>query len=192
MLREYLIEDFSCLDDMIGRDFYIGRLSFHPAKRLMDHDLCMRERIAFSLRTTTENDRSHRGCKTDRHGDDIWFYRLHGIIDSETRSHMSSRRVHIESNWCFRIDLFEIEKLRDYCISDGTIDRISEKYNTVFEKSRIDIIGTLLSSDFIDDGRYKEIRDDTFRFGIFQIFSHKNDDKEESCTSICEKNKNSK
>lgn len=64
---------------------------------------------------------------------------------------MSSRRVHIEGDRSFWIDFLEVEELSDHRVCDSRVDRISEKYDTIFEKARVDIIGTLLSSYFIDD-----------------------------------------
>ena len=173
MFRKDRIEDFSSADDMVSGDLDIRCLSFHTSKWLMDHDLSMRKSIALSLRTATEDDRSHRCSESYCDRDDIWLDRLHRIVDRETSSDMPSWRVHIESDRRFRIDFLEVEKLSDDRISYCRVDSITEKYHPIFEKARIDIVGALLSSDFIDNRRYEEIRNRGLDFLSFEFFRHR-------------------
>ena len=153
MLREESIELISGSDDMICGDLDVLRLSLRPTERLMDHDLRVWESISLSFGSSCEDDRPHRGRHTDTDRDDIRLDELHRIIDRKTCGHMSSWRVDIESDIFLRICLLEVEELSDDSIRDGTIDRISEENNPIFEESRVDIIGSLLTTDLIDDRR---------------------------------------
>ncbi len=158
---------------MISGDLDVRCLSLHTSKWLMDHDLSMGKSITFSFRTTTEDDRSHRSRKSYCHRDNIWLDRLHRIVDRETSSDMPSWRVHIESDRRFRVYFLEVEKLSDDRIGYRRVDSITEKYHPIFEKARIDIVGALLSSDFIDNRRYEEIRNRGPDFLSFEFFRHR-------------------
>ena len=64
--------------------------------------------------------------------------------------------------------------MRDDGIGNIGIDRITEEDDPILEETRIDIIGSFLSTDLIDDRGDEEIRDD-FRFFWFclEFFGHR-------------------
>ena len=157
MIGEDFIEDFPSPHDMLCSDLDIDRLSFDPTERLMDQDFRVFQCVAFSFCPTGEDDRSHRCRESDTDRDNIRLDILHRIVDRESSSDMSTRRVHIECDRRLRVFFLEEEKLSDDRIRDGSVDRISEEDDTILEESGVDIIRALLSADFIDDGRDEEV-----------------------------------
>jgi hypothetical protein len=151
VISQNLVEDFTRLDYMVCSNLDIYGLALHTTEWLMDHDLRMFESIAFPLSTASKDNRTHRCSESDTDSDNIWLDILHSIIYSKTSGHMSSRRVHIESDRSLRIYFLEIEELSYNCIGNCSIDSITEEYNTILEETRVYIIRAFLATYLVDD-----------------------------------------
>ena len=58
-LRKDLIHLFLNFKNVFRMDDDIARLSLRTAQRLMDHDLCIGQRAAHTLRTRRQQERAH-------------------------------------------------------------------------------------------------------------------------------------
>ncbi len=143
---------------MLCSETNLSGLSFCTTERLMYHDFCVGESIAFALGTTSEDDGAHTRSHTDSDCDNIRFYILHCIVDSETSCYMTTRTIDIHSNWSFCILFFEKEKLSNNSISYHRINCFTEKNYSVFHQTWVDIIDTFSRRGFIYNRRYESTK----------------------------------
>lgn len=135
-------------------DLDLGRLSLYAAQRLVDHDIRMREGIAFALRTGGQEDSRHAGTGSDTDGGNIRMDILHRIIDRKAGGHDAAGAVDVKMDIFRRVFGFQKEKLRNDDIGHMVFNLAVKEYDAVLQKTGINIIGALSASGLFDNNRY--------------------------------------
>ena len=121
----------------------------------MDQDTRMRQCKSLSVRTGRQEKRSHRCTLSDADRRHIVFDELHRIVDGHSGSDRAARRIYVEVDILFRVFGLKEKKLGYDQIRDLVIDRCSNKNNTVFEQTRIDVEGPFAPRRLLHNHRYK-------------------------------------
>ena len=154
MLGKDAVQFFAQAEDFSRMDLDLGRLSLYAAKRLVDHDIRMREGIAFALRTGGQEDSRHAGTGSDTDGGNIRMDILHRIIDRKAGGHDAAGAVDVEVDIFGRVFGFQEEKLCNDDIGHMVFNLAVKEYNAILQKSGINIIGALSASGLFDNNRY--------------------------------------
>ena len=79
-------------------NFNIGGLSLRTSQRLVDHDAGIREGLALSFCSGPEEEGSHTCGHTEANRLNIAWNELHGIVNCQSCTDGSSRRIDVQSN----------------------------------------------------------------------------------------------
>ena len=154
VLGKDAVQFFAQAEDLSRMDLDLGRLSLYAAQRLVDHDIRMREGIAFALRTSGQKDSRHAGTGSDTDGGDVRTDILHRIIDRKAGGHDAAGAVDVKVDIFGRVFGFQEEKLCNDDIGHMVFNLAVKEYNAVLQKSGINIIGALSASGLFDNNRY--------------------------------------
>lgn len=154
VLGKDAVQFFAQAEDLSRMDLDLGRLSLYAAQRLMDHDIRMREGIAFALRTGGQKDSRHAGTGADTDGGDVRTDILHRIIDRKAGGHDAAGAVDVKVDIFRRVFSFQEEKLCNDDIGHMVFNLAVKEYNAILQKSGINIIGALSASGLFDNNRY--------------------------------------
>src|SRR3989344_979326 len=128
---------------MLRSDFYVNCLSLGASHHLMKHNFGVWKRDALARLSRGQKHRSHGGGRAYANSADIGLYILHSVIDCKPRAHRPARRIYIELYILLRIFAFKKQKLRDNSVGKRVCYNIAQKYNSFFEKARVNIIRPL-------------------------------------------------
>lgn len=154
VLGKDAVQFFAQAEDLSRMDLDLGRLSLYAAQRLVDHDIRMREGIAFALRTSGQKDSRHAGTGSDTDGGDVRTDILHRIIDRKAGGHDAAGAVDVKVDIFGRVFGFQEEKLCNDDIGHMVFNLAVKEYDAVLQKSGINIIGALSASGLFDNNRY--------------------------------------
>lgn len=154
VLGKDAVQFFAQAEDLSRMDLDLGRLSLYAAQRLVDHDIRMREGIAFALRTGGQEDSRHAGAGSDTDGGNIRMDILHRIIDRKAGGHDAAGAVDVKMDIFRRVFGFQKEKLRNDDIGHMVFNLAVKEYDAVLQKAGINIIGALSASGLFDNNRY--------------------------------------
>src|SRR3954465_10312823 len=145
-------------DRLPGLDLDIGALPLEAARDLVDQDLGIRQRSAFSLRAGPEEQSAHRHRDADTRRRDVRFDELNRVVDREPRVDRAARRVDVDVDVLVGILGLQMDHLGDDEVRDLVVDRGAEEDDPLVEQSRVDVEEALASRGLLDDGRDDEIR----------------------------------
>ena len=123
MMRENIVADLAQAQDLLRLDLDIGRLSLCTAERLMDHDACVRQCVAFPRRACRQQNGAHARRLPDADGRDIRLDVLHRVVDGKPRRHDTARTVDVEVDVLVRILGLEKEQLCHNDIRHTVVNR---------------------------------------------------------------------
>ena len=93
-------------------DLNIRCLSRKPARRLMDHDPGVGQRITLTCGTGRHQQRSHGRGLPDAHGRNFRPDVLHRVVNRETGRHKATRRIDVKRDVLGRVFRFQEQQLR--------------------------------------------------------------------------------
>ena len=134
MDRQDFVEGVAGLEDFLGLDLDVGNLPADLPVGLMNHDLGMGQREAFSLGAAGQEDSSAAGSQPDavsRHGatED-----LHRVVDGQGGADAAARRVDIEVDFLAAILALQVEQLHHQLVGIAVVDLALEKDDTVLQQ----------------------------------------------------------
>ena len=62
---------------------------------LMNHHSGIGQAVALASSTSRQQKGTHTGGLANTHGTDIWFDKLHGVVDGQTRRYRTTRRIDV-------------------------------------------------------------------------------------------------
>ncbi len=143
MLRKYLVQPLAGLQDLLGVDVDVRRLTLESAQRLVNQYARMRQAEALALGAPGEQQGAHAGRLADAHGADVGFDELHGVVDGESGGDHASRRVDVKMNVLVRVLGLQKQKLGDDQVGDHVFHRAAKEYHPLFEQPGVNVIGAL-------------------------------------------------
>lgn len=162
ILRNVLGQQLLGVQNLLGLDLNVRRLSLRPTERLVNHDARIGQGLALARRPRPEQKGAHGGghAKADRLY--IAGNELHGVVNGESRRDGSAGAVDVERNVLVGVFVGEVEELCDENVGDFVVDFGAEEEDAVFEETTDDIE---LSGLSIDSGEGRWTRRLGSRFG---------------------------
>jgi hypothetical protein len=148
-----LVEGVFHAQNLLGLDGDIRGLPLKSAHGLVDHDARVGQGIAFFVSTGSQQECPHAGGLADAHGGDIGFDVLHGIVNRQPGGDDATRRVDVKlislsGSSDSRNSIWAINRL-----ATSSLMAVPKKDNTVFQESRIDVVGPLSPAGLVNDHR---------------------------------------
>ena len=135
LLGKYLIELILYLNNSVGVNFDVRRLSLHSAERLMYHNFAVGKRKAFAFRSRREQKRAHACRHTHADRGYVAFDIIHSVVYRHSRRYGAAGAVYIKRYILIGILRFKIEELRYHERRRGVVYFVSQKYYSVVQKS---------------------------------------------------------
>ena len=134
-------------------NFDFGSLTLSTAQRLMNHNTGIRQRKTFAGSTRRQKYGSHGSCHTHADGRNIRFNVLHGVINSHACTYTATGAIDVQMDIFVRIFRFQKEQLSNDNIRHVVIDGSGHKNYSVFEQTRVNVIGTFSAAGLFNDDR---------------------------------------
>src|SRR4051794_17420581 len=139
VLGDDLVEALADVNDLLGVDLDVGRLSGEAARDLMDQDLRVRQRHSLVLAAAREQQRAHAHRDADADRLDVGLDELHRVVDREPGVNRAARRVDVDADVLVRVFGLEVDQLGDDQVGDVLGDRRAEEDDPLVEQARVDV-----------------------------------------------------
>ena len=148
------------LDDVLGVALDVTRLTLETARRLMQQDAGVGQRIAHALLTRRKQKRAHGRGLTDAKGGDGRPDELHRVVDRHAGGDDAPRRVDVHGDLFLRAIRLQKEQLRRDQRGDLVFDRARDKDDALLQQARIDVIGPLAAVGLLDHHGHQRVQVD--------------------------------
>ena len=95
-----------------------SHLPLCPAKRLVDHDPRVGQRLTLPLRPRPQQERAHRRCHAEANRLDVAWDELHGVVDGEAGGDGAAGGVYVQGDVLVGIVLGQVQQLGDEHVGD--------------------------------------------------------------------------
>ena len=151
MLGQQSVELFLQVEDFLGVDFNIRRLSLETTQRLMNHDARVGQHEALALGAGGEQEGAHAGGLADAQGGHVRLDETHGVVNRHACGNRTARRIDIQVDVLVRILRFQEQQLRHNQIRGHVVHRPDHKHHPLFQQTRVDIVGTFAATALFHD-----------------------------------------
>jgi hypothetical protein len=153
--REHLIEPLPQKQHFLRLDFNVGRRALAAARRLVNHDARVRQRVAFAFRAGRQQERSHARCESRTKRRYLRLDELHRVVDRKPVVNGPAWRIDIKKDVLVGVLGFQKQHLRDDQAGGLIVDGTDQKHDPLAQEPRINVISPLASTRLFDDGRYE-------------------------------------
>ena len=129
----------------------VAGLTLRTAGDLVDHDVRVRQRVAFAFRAGAEEHRAHAGGDAHAIRRHVARHELHRVVDREAGRHGAAGRVDVDVDVLLRVLHLEEKHLRDHDVRDLVVDRRADEDDAILEETRIDIVTALAAPGLLDN-----------------------------------------
>ena len=102
VLGDDAVEALLELEHVADADFHVAGRAFGAAEHLVDHDVRVRQRIAFALGAAAQQHRAHAGRLADAIGVHVAGQELHGVVNRQPGGDAAAGRIDVEMDVLLR------------------------------------------------------------------------------------------
>ena len=126
--------------DQIRVNANIRCATARASQRLVEQNTSVRGDVALSGSACSQQELPHRCCKAHADGDDIRLHVLHGVVDSHTGGHGTTRRVNVQVDIAFGIFCSQQKELRTDRVCVIVSHLATEPDDALFQQALVDRI----------------------------------------------------
>src|SRR5713226_5858066 len=156
VLRKKLVDHAAHAQDFLGMQIDIGGLAAETGEPgLMNEDARVGQGEALFGRAASEKDGGDGGSLSDAGGNHVGFYKLHGVVDGETRGDGAAGGIDIELDVALGIFGLEEKHLGGGEVGDVIVNGRTYKNDVLFQEAGVNVVGTFAAAGLLDHHGYK-------------------------------------
>src|SRR3954449_5857383 len=135
VLGDDLVEPLADVDDLLGVDLDVRRLTGEAARDLVDQDLRVGQRHPLVRCAAGEQQGAHAHRDADADRRHVRLDELHRVVDRETGVDRATGRVDVDRDVLVRVLGLEVEELGDDQVRDLVVDRGAQEDDALVEEA---------------------------------------------------------